>query len=123
MVLANDLIFTAYGFWLPNDPCGSWSDFVRAWELVLRRGKATKIDEPQSVAHAPHDHAKRLQTKESLQHDPVRFTGRQALGVAHGFAKRSVNRSMKYSLARSCRITCTWWCNVMNDLPKKSSRT
>ena len=32
-VLAYHLILTAYGFWLPNDPRGSWSDFVRAWEL------------------------------------------------------------------------------------------
>ena len=41
MVLAYHLIFTAYGFWLPNDPRGSWSDFVRAWELFIT-GKATK---------------------------------------------------------------------------------
>lgn len=26
-------IFSAYGFWLPNDPRGSWSDFVRAWHF------------------------------------------------------------------------------------------
>lgn len=24
------LIMTAYGFWLPNDPRGSWSEFVGA---------------------------------------------------------------------------------------------
>jgi len=28
MVLGTHLILTAYGFWLPNDPRGSWSDFV-----------------------------------------------------------------------------------------------
>jgi hypothetical protein len=28
MILAFHAIFGAYGFWLPNDPRGSWSDFV-----------------------------------------------------------------------------------------------
>jgi len=44
MVLASHCTFTAYGFRLPNDPRGSWSDFVRAWDLLLS-GKATKTDE------------------------------------------------------------------------------
>ena len=39
-VLVAHVIITAYGFWLPNDPRGSWSDFVGAWEL-LRFGRAT----------------------------------------------------------------------------------
>lgn len=33
MVLGFHVIFSAYGFWLPNDPRGSWSDWVRKWEL------------------------------------------------------------------------------------------
>jgi hypothetical protein len=33
MVLAYHLIFSMYGFWLPNDPRGSWSEFVASWEL------------------------------------------------------------------------------------------
>jgi len=33
MIRAYHAIFTAYGFWLPNDPRGSWSDFVGSWEL------------------------------------------------------------------------------------------
>jgi hypothetical protein len=33
MVLAYHLIVTAYGFCLPINPRGSWSDFVWAWEL------------------------------------------------------------------------------------------
>jgi hypothetical protein len=28
MILGYHVIFGAYGFWLPNDPRGSWSDFV-----------------------------------------------------------------------------------------------
>ena len=33
MIIAYHVIFGMYGFWLPNDPRGSWSDFVAAWEL------------------------------------------------------------------------------------------
>jgi hypothetical protein len=54
MVLASHCIFTAYGFWLPNDPHGSWSEFVRSREL-LRFGKATKIQDARSVACREHD--------------------------------------------------------------------
>jgi REP element-mobilizing transposase RayT len=86
MVLASHIIFTAYGFWLPNDPRGSLSDFVRTWEL-LRFGKATKTDERRSVAHRSHDRDLRITAKRSLIYEPVRFTGRQALAIAHGFAK------------------------------------
>jgi hypothetical protein len=28
MIRASHVIFGAYGFWLPNDPRGSWSTFV-----------------------------------------------------------------------------------------------
>jgi len=84
-VLAYHLIITAYGFWLPNDPRGSWSDFVRSWEL-LRFGEATKTDERRSLARKPHDRAKRLEAKKSLIRDADEFSGRQALAIAHGFA-------------------------------------
>ncbi|HUT10853.1 MAG TPA: hypothetical protein VMY42_10175 [Thermoguttaceae bacterium] len=49
MVLAYHVIFGAYGFWLPNDPRGSWSDFVGSWELA-RFGKATKVSTRRSLA-------------------------------------------------------------------------
>jgi REP element-mobilizing transposase RayT len=87
MVLATHIIFTAYGFWLPNDPRGSWSDFVAAWELFLKGGKATKVDTRRSLAHDDHDAAKRRQTKGALKQPPVRFNGLQAISIAHGFAK------------------------------------
>ena len=40
MVHGYHVILPMYGFWLPNDPRGSWSDFVRKWELV-RFGRAS----------------------------------------------------------------------------------
>ena len=32
MVHGYHLILPMYGFWLPNDPRGSWSEYVRRWE-------------------------------------------------------------------------------------------
>ena len=84
MVIAHHVIFTAYGFWLPNDPRGSWSDFVRSWSL-LRYGPATKTDERRSVARMPHNRQRRLEAKLALKYEPVLFTGLQAKSVSIGF--------------------------------------
>lgn len=86
MILGVHLILSAYGFWLPNDPRGSWSDFVGSWEL-LRFGRATRIHTRASVAHLSHDRARRLTAKESLVFPVVSFTGVQALAVGQGFAQ------------------------------------
>ncbi len=87
MVLTYHVIFGAYGFWLPNDPRGSWSDFVGAWELLLAAGKTTRTHERKSLASEPHDSSARLRAKESLKYDPVHFDGLQARCVAGGFHK------------------------------------
>jgi REP element-mobilizing transposase RayT len=85
MVLAYHVIIAAYGFWLPNDQRGSWSDFVRRWEL-LRFGPATKTESRRSVAGQPFDWAKRAAAKASLMYPVVTFSGMQALAIASGFA-------------------------------------
>src|SRR5947209_15408867 len=85
MVLGYHVIFSAYGFWLPNDPRGSWSEFVGAWELFLAGGTATKTEETCSLAHRPHDRVKRVATKKQLKRPPVKFTGVQARAVGRGF--------------------------------------
>jgi REP element-mobilizing transposase RayT len=90
MVLGYHVIFGAYGFWLPNDPRGSWSDFVGSWEL-FRFGPATRTDTRHSVAHQPHDRTLRLAAKQALRYPPVQFTGVQARAVGRGFAD-SVHR-------------------------------
>jgi REP element-mobilizing transposase RayT len=100
MILAYHAIFGAYGFWLPNDPRGSWSDFVGAWELV-RFGKATRLMEPVSVAHVPHDHQLREEAKRALTFPPVQFSGRQALAVAEGFDRA---RSESGYIIHACAI-------------------
>ena len=86
MLLGAHLILSAYGFWLPNDPRGSWSDFVASWELLLY-GKATKVSTTRSVASVPHDRALRKAAKKALIHPQVFFDGTQALTIARGFAR------------------------------------
>jgi REP element-mobilizing transposase RayT len=85
MVLASHVVFGVYGFWLPNDPRGSWSDFVGAWKL-FRVGRATKVETRASLAHQPHDRAARRAAKEALKYPAVHLSGVQARAVARGFA-------------------------------------
>lgn len=91
MVLAYHVIFTAYGFWLPNDPRGSWSDTIRAWEL-LRFGPATKTTARTSVAHTSHNQATRQAAKSALKYDPVYFNNVQIKAIASGFVS-AITRS------------------------------
>ena len=85
------MVFGAYGFWLPNDPRGSWSDFVRAWDIRYF-GPATKVTTPRSLAAKPHDRVLRQSARAALRYPPVRFTGRQAQLVGLGFS-RAVEQS------------------------------
>ncbi len=86
MVLGYHVVITAYGFWLPNDPRGSWSEFVRSWEL-LRFGKATKVHTRRSVVSVPHDQNARRAAKRSLKYPPVHFSGVQARAIGRGFTE------------------------------------
>jgi REP element-mobilizing transposase RayT len=81
------LIITGYGFWLPNDPRGSWSDVVGAWELYKFGGAATKTNERRSLAHDPHDAQLRRAAKALLKYPPVRFDARQRESIGVGFAQ------------------------------------
>jgi REP element-mobilizing transposase RayT len=100
MVIAHHIIFGAYGFWLPNDPRGSWSEFVAAWEL-FRFGPATKTDERRSLAAEAHDVRLRREVKKSLKYPPVVFNGLQARAVARGFADFVQNNGL---IVRACSI-------------------
>jgi REP element-mobilizing transposase RayT len=85
VVRAYHIIFTAYGFWLPNDPRGSWSEWVASWEL-LKFGRATKTDVRRSVAGKRHDRSARAAAKLKLKYRPVIFNGVQARSIGVGFA-------------------------------------
>jgi hypothetical protein len=86
MVLGYHVISGAYGFWLPNDPRGSWSDFVGSWEL-FRYGPATKTNATRSVAGHKHDVAARLAARQALKFAAVQFSGVQARAVGLGFGQ------------------------------------
>lgn len=85
MILAFHSIISTYGFWLPNEPRGSWSTCVRSWELA-QFGPATKVDTRRSVARKPYDRRLKQAMLEALQYEPVSFTGEQAKIVALSFA-------------------------------------
>jgi REP element-mobilizing transposase RayT len=84
MIHAYHVVWGAYGFWLPNDPRGSWSEFVASWEL-LRNGKSTFGIERLDI-----DLQKRQAWREAavaaLRFPPVLLTGIQARAVGTGFA-------------------------------------
>jgi len=92
MIHGYHVILPMYGFWLPNDPRGSWSDFVWAWELV-RFGKATKTIERRDIMELTQDELQeREAARNGLKYEPVSINGQQALSIANGFgfrAKRS----------------------------------
>jgi REP element-mobilizing transposase RayT len=85
MIVGYHLIFATYGFWLPNDPRGSWSEFVGSWDLLCY-GPATKTTARHSVAARQHDTQQRLAAKQALKYPPVEFTGLQAREVGRAFA-------------------------------------
>src|SRR5438876_942853 len=97
------LIMTAYGFWLPNDPRGSWSDFVGSWEL-FRFGRATKTTESRSLARVPHDRAARRAAKQALKYPPVVFSDAQVDAIANGFGERATSSKMT-----------VWACSIMPE--------
>jgi hypothetical protein len=86
MILATHLIISAYGFWLPNDDRGSWSDFVASWEL-LKFGRATKVTDSRNYAKVPYDRDRRAAMKQALKFPAVRFDAPQREAVAAGFGR------------------------------------
>lgn len=89
MVLASHLIFSAYGFWLPNEERGSWSERVRSYELFLAGGPATKVGTHRSVAAKPYDRERKRRLQNVLRYPPVRFDGLQARAIGRGFAEQT----------------------------------
>src|SRR5262249_18297198 len=72
------------GFWLPNDPRGSWSDFVGSWEL-FRYGSAIKSGQRISLDQSPADRQRLVAAKQALKRPAVQFDGEQARAIGTGF--------------------------------------
>ena len=85
-MLAVHLIFGCYGFWLPNDPRGSWSVYVRNRKL-LEFGEAKCVSSPESVARTPHDTKLRAAAKRALHYPAVQLDELQIQAVCAGFIK------------------------------------
>ncbi len=75
-IVAYHVIYGAYGFWLPNDPRGSWSKFVWA-ENLIRFGDPVPANTNRSLAKKPHDRRLRLEAKAALTYPAVRFNQQQ----------------------------------------------
>ena len=89
MVHGYHIVLPHYGFWLPNDPRGSWSDFVASGEIA-RFGKTTRHLEQRTLAMLSADElALREAARQSLHYPPVTLTGEQALSVANGFKEKA----------------------------------
>ncbi len=86
MIHGYHVIVPVYGFWLPNDPRGSWSDFVRKWELT-RFGETTKSQGRRALDElSAEEIAQREAARRALRYPAVTLTGRQAAAVGRGFA-------------------------------------
>ena len=80
------LVWGCYGFWLPNDPRGSWSRYVGGRRLYDAGGGATTVSTRRSLAKDHHDRRLRTLTKAQLADPPVRLSGTQAREAALGVA-------------------------------------
>ena len=108
MIVGYHIIFGMYGFWLPNDPRGSWSQFVGSRELY-RVGPATKTTERRSLAYRQHNLTQRLEAKKKLEHPAVMLTGIQARAVGRGFARYFSRWVLRRGRVPFCQITSIWW--------------
>ena len=87
MIHGYHVILPMYGFWLPNDPRGSWSEFVRRWELT-RFGAASKTIERRELTELSQDEIRQRESaRRSLTYPPVSISGHQAAAIARGLAK------------------------------------
>lgn len=102
MVHGYHVILPHYGFWLPNDPRGSWSSFVHRWELV-RFGRSTRHLEQRTLAHLTEKElAQREAARANLKHSPVTLTGLQAVSIAKVFSLQAAKSG--YSI---------WACSIL----------
>lgn len=86
MVHGYHVILPVYGFWLPNDPRGSWSQFVATWEIA-QFGQPHRIPERRNLRELTEEELhQRDAARATLKYPPVRLNGIQARAVGRGFA-------------------------------------
>jgi REP element-mobilizing transposase RayT len=102
MIHAYHVIWGTYGFWLPNDPRGSWSNFVASWE-VLRFGKTTRQFERNDIDIEQWAEWRRY-AQSAMNYPAVNLNGEQARAAANGFGQ----------CVRKSNFT-VWACSVLPD--------
>ncbi len=84
MVIGYHLIFTAYAWWLPNDPRGSTSHHIRS-DVIAQLGELhhgrKRIQPTGSTIRAFYDNARK-----TLKHELREFNGEERTTIACGFA-------------------------------------
>ena len=102
MIHGYHIVFGTYGFWMPNDPRGSWSDFVHSWELAKFGHATNSLDR---VGVEPKEYAAwRQRAREALKYPAVTLTGEQALAIGNGFG----------GLARKSELG-VWACSILPE--------
>jgi len=102
LVIGYHLIWTAYGWWLPNDPRGSMSRFL-ANDLLRELGElhyGRKRAQPASR----HIRAFYEDAADKLKHDLLEFGAKEIAAIADAFR----------SVVAECRYTC-YACVIMRD--------
>jgi REP element-mobilizing transposase RayT len=94
MPLAYHIVYSTYGFWLPNDPRGPWSSFVRNKRLYALFGAATKVATHANLARREHDRDRRLGAKRELKRPPVLLNGPQAREAALAIGEVAVAKNV-----------------------------
>jgi REP element-mobilizing transposase RayT len=104
MIHGYHVILPHYGFWLPNDPRGSWSEFVGSWELVKFGRSTIQLDQRTVAQLTEQEQQQRDAMRKALKYPPVTLTGLQALSIAKGFSSHS--RKCQYSI---------WACSILPE--------
>jgi hypothetical protein len=101
MVIAHHLIWTAYGWWLPNDPRGSSSHEIRVEQIAqlgeLHHGRKRVQPRSEEIRRFYED------ARKALRHDLLTFTD-DILRIGAAFAR----------VVRERRYTC-YECAIMPD--------
>jgi REP element-mobilizing transposase RayT len=92
-IIAYHIVWSTYGFWLPNEERGSWSKQVWAPKLI-RFGPPIPANTNRSLARNPYDRARRREMIAELKFPPVKFAMPQIECVARAIGEEA----LKYQL-------------------------
>ena len=104
MIHGYHVILPMYGFWLPNDPRGSWSDYVRRWEIAKFGRPLKTLDRKELNELTEEEILDRDAARAALSYPPVFVSGEQASTIAEGF--RTQAQKSNYSI---------WACAIMPE--------